>query len=135
MRLRKVGWFGIALGVAAVVAGLWGACKSPAAPGGVMLTGQWGSPEGRLTGTEVNTVFTGPCGSGNTNEPIMQDKHGRFDLAGTYGVNGSTRSDAHFMGAVGDRTITLRVKMADSSQVVGPIVMHLGQQPTLATCH
>lgn len=133
--MGKVRWFSVALGVSAVVAGVWGACKSPAAPGGILLTGSWGSAEGRLTGTEVNTVFSGPCGSGNTNEPIMQDKHGKFDLQGTYGVSGGIRSDARFMGAVGDHTITLRVKMADSSQAVGPIVMHLGQQPTLATCH
>jgi hypothetical protein len=133
--MRRVGWFGVALSVSAAVAGVWGACKSPVAPGGVLLTGSWGSAQGRLTGTEVNTVFTGPCGSGNTNEPILQDRHGRFDIAGTYGVNGSTRSDARFLGAVGDRTITLRVKLADSSQVVGPVTMHLGQQPTLATCH
>ena len=133
--MGKVRWFSVALGVSAVVAGVWGACKSPAAPGGVLLTGQWGSADGRITGTEVNTVFTGPCGSGNTNEPIMQDRHGKFDMRGMYGVSGGVRSDARFMGAVGDHTITLRVKMADSSQAVGPIVMHLGQQPTLATCH
>lgn len=133
--MGKVRWFSVALGVSALVAGVWGACKSPAAPGGVLLTGQWGSAEGRITGTEVNTVFTGPCGSGNTNEPIMQDRHGKFDMQGMYGVSGGVRSDARFTGAVGDHTITLRVKMADSSQAVGPIVMHLGQQPTLATCH
>lgn len=133
--MRKVGWFSVALGVSAAVAGVWGACKSPAAPGGVLLTGAWGSADGRLTGTEVNTVFNGPCGSGNTTEPIMQDKHGNFSLQGTYGPSGATRSDARFMGSVGEKTITLRIKMADSSQAVGPIVMHLGQAPTLATCH
>ena len=133
--MRKVGWFSVALGVSAAVAGVWGACKSPEAPGGILLTGSWGSADGRLTGTEVNTVFNGPCGSGNTNEPIMQDKHGKFDLQGSYGLSGGTRSDARFMGAVGEGTITLRVKMADSTQAVGPITMHLGQQPTLATCH
>lgn len=133
--MRRVGWFGVALGVSAAVAGVWGACKSPTAPGGVLLTGQWGSTDGRLTGTEVNTVFSGPCGSGNTNEPIMQDRHGKFSMLGTYGLSGAARSDARFTGAVGEKTITLRVKMADSSQAVGPIVLHLGQQPTLATCH
>ena len=133
--MRKVGWFGVALGVSAAVAGVWGACKSPDAPGGVLLTGSWGSAEGRLTGTEVNTVFAGPCGSGNTTEPILQDRHGHFDMTGTYGVNGGIRSDARFVGAVGERTITLRVMLANSSQVVGPVTMHLGQQPALATCH
>jgi hypothetical protein len=39
------------------------------------------------------------------------------------------------VGAVGEKTVTLRVMMADSSQALGPIMLHLGQQPALATCH
>jgi hypothetical protein len=133
--MRKVGWFGVAMGLAVGVAGAWGACKSPVAAGGVMLTGSWGSPQGRLTGTEVSTQFTGPCGSGNTNEPIMLDKHSRFDMLGRYGPNGSVFSDARFRGSVSDRKITLRVKLADSTDAVAPITLDLGQQPALATCH
>ncbi|HLZ45611.1 MAG TPA: hypothetical protein VKQ05_08025 [Gemmatimonadales bacterium] len=133
--MRKVSAFGLVLGTAAVVAGAWGACKSPAAPAGILLMGSWGSPQGHLAATEVNTVFTGACGSGNTIEPIMLDKHGHFDILGSYGVAGSARSDARFTGAVGDRTVTLKVRMADSTSAVGPITLNLGQQPALATCH
>ena len=133
--MNRVSAFGVALGVAAAVAGAWGACKSPVAPDGVMLTGSWGSDQGRLTGTQVSTQFTGACGSGNTSEPIMLDKHGHFDLVGIYGASGAAQSSAHFMGSVGDKTMTLRVMMADSSPALGPIVLHLGQQPALATCH
>jgi hypothetical protein len=133
--MRRVEWFGVAMGLAAGVAGVWTACKSPVAAGGVLLTGRWGSPQGRLTATEVSTQFNGACGSGTTNQPIMLDRHGRFDLLGRYGVSGSPSTDARFKGAVSDKRITLRVKLADSSEAVAPVTLDLGQQPALATCH
>jgi hypothetical protein len=101
----------------------------------VLLTGSWGSAQGRLSANEVSTQFTGACGSGSTNEPIMLDKHGRFDMLGRYGANGSVPTDARFKGAVSDRKLSLRVKLADSSDAVAPITLDLGQQPALATCH
>jgi len=133
--MTRVGALGVVLAVAASVAGVWGACKSPAAVGGIMLTGSWGSTEGHLTATEVNTVFSGACGSGNTNEPIMLDKHGRFDLTGVYGASGTAQSNARFVGAVGERTLTLRVMRSDSTAMLGPIVLQLDQQPAMGSCH
>lgn len=133
--MRKVGWFGVAMGLAAGGAGAWGACKSPVAGGGVLLTGSWGSPQGRLSANEVSAQFTGACGSGSTNEPIMLDKHGRFDMVGRYSVTGSVSTDARFRGAVSDRKLSLHVKLADSTDAVAPITLDLGQQPALATCH
>lgn len=133
--MRKVGWFGVAMGLAVGVAGAWGACKSPVAAGGVLLTGWWGSPQGRLTANEVSTQFIGPCGAGSTNEPIMLDKHGSFDMVGRYSANGSVATDARFKGAVSDKKLTLRVKLADSTEAVAPITLNLAQQPALASCH
>jgi hypothetical protein len=133
--MRKVGLFGAVMGLAAGVAGVWGACKSPVAVGGVLLTGSWGSAQGRLTATEASTQFTGACGSGDANEPILLDKHGRFDMVGRYGVSGSVPSDARFIGVVSSKKVTLRVKLSDSSEAVAPITLDLGQQPALATCH
>ena len=133
--MRKVSTMGLALRLAAGVAGVWGACKSPAAVGGIMLTGSWGSTDGKLTATEVNTVFTGACGSGNTNQPIMLDKHGRFDLTGIYGASGSAQTSARFVGATGERTLTLRILAADSTQIAGPFVLQLDQHPAMASCH
>lgn len=133
--MRKVEVFGVAMALAAGVAGVWGACKSPVAPGGVLLTGTWGSAQGHLTANEVSTQFTGPCGAGTTNEPIMLDKHGRFDMVGRYGANASVSTDARFRGAVSDRKLSLHVKLADSTDAVAPITLDLGQQPALATCH
>jgi hypothetical protein len=100
-----------------------------------MLTGQWGSEQGRFTATQASTAFNGACGSGSTIEPIMLDKKGRFDLTGLYGAAGTAQSTARFRGTVGSKTLTLRVMRSDSTEAVAPIVLNLGQQPALATCH
>jgi hypothetical protein len=130
--MRHLGWMVLA---GAVTAALYSACQSPVAAGGIMLTGQWGSEAGRFTATQVSTTFNGACGSGSTTEPIMLDKKGRFDLTGLYGAAGTAQSAARFRGTVGSKTLTLRVVRSDSSEAVAPIVLNLGQQPALATCH
>jgi len=129
---RHLGWMIVAGAVAATA---WGACQSPTATGGVLLTGQWGSQQGRLTATQVTTTFNGACGSGSSNEPIMLDKKGRFDIVGQYGAAGTAQGAARFRGAVGTKTLTLRVLKSDSTEAVPTIVLDLGQQPALATCH
>jgi hypothetical protein len=132
--MTKVQGFGLVMAIAAGIAGVWGACKSPTAAGGVLLMGSWGSIDGRLTATESSTRFFGACGSGMTNEPIMLDKHGNFSIVGTYGASTGSTGDARFKGAVGSKSLTLQIMRSDSSKALGPIVLHLGQQPTLATC-
>jgi hypothetical protein len=129
---QNLGWVVLAGALAATI---WGGCQSPTATGGILLTGQWGSDRGRLTATSVSTAFNGACGSGTTMEPIMLDKKGRFEIVGLYGAAGTAQSSARFLGAVGSKTLTLRVLRADSTEAVAPIVLHLGQQPALATCH
>jgi len=130
---RHLGWIVLAGALAATV---WGsACQSPTSTGGILLTGQWGSAQGRFTATQVTTVFNGACGSGSTNEPLMLDKKGRFELTGLYGAAGTAQVAARFRGAVGSKTLTLRVVKSDSTEAVPTIVLDLGQQPALATCH
>lgn len=130
--MRKLGLV-VVLGAVAGVA--WQACKSPAAPGGILLTGSWGSEQGRFTATQVSTQFNGACGAGNTREPILLDKKGRFDMVGVYGASGGAQSAARFKGSVAEKKMTLRVMLADSSQAVAPVTLNLGQQPALASCH
>src|SRR5688572_10093764 len=124
--MAKIGYVILLAGLAGVT---WQACKTnTTAPDGVLLTGVWGSAQGRLTATQVSTQFNGSCGAGNTNQPILLDKKGRFEILGIYGANGSAQTAARFMGAIGEKTITLRVMRADSTEMVPPVVMHLGQQ-------
>ena len=129
---KQLGWMVLAV---AVTASVWGACQSPTVPGGILLTGTWGSDQGRFNATQVSTQFSGACGAGSTNEPIMLDKKGRFDMVGLYGAAGTAQAAARFRGTVGSKTLVLRVVRSDSSEAVAPIVLNLGQQPALATCH
>src|SRR5947207_12741182 len=111
------------------------ACNSPTEHGGILLMVSWGSEQGHLTATKDSTQFVGSCGTGNTIKPIMLDRHGKFNVIGTYGGSPTSYQTARFIGAIGSGTITLRVVGADSAMAVAPIVMRLGQQPALATCH
>ncbi|HWC73908.1 MAG TPA: hypothetical protein VG454_08210 [Gemmatimonadales bacterium] len=133
--MTKVGAFGVVLGIAAGFAAFVGACESATAPGGILLMGSWGSTQGRLTATQVNTTWSGSCGSGSTREPIMLDKHGHFDMVGLYGAAGTAQQTARFTGAISSKKLVLKVVMADSSVAFGPIMLDLGQQPALANCH
>ena len=133
--MSKIQFFGVALSLAATFAAFVGACQSTTAPGGVLLMGSWGGSAGRLTATKVNTIWSGSCGSGNTSEPIMLDRAGRFEMDGVYGASGTAQTAARFTGTVSERKLQLRIVMADSSVAFGPIMLDLGQQPALATCH
>lgn len=132
---NKAKFVGLALAAAAVFAGFIVACQTTTAPDGILLMGQWGSDQGRLTATQVNTTWAGSCGSGNTSEPIMLDQHGHFDIAGVYGAAGQAQSSARFTGSVSSKKLQLRVLRTDASVAFGPITLDLGQQPTLASCH
>jgi hypothetical protein len=132
---NKAKYVGLALASAAIFAGFIVACQTTTATDGILLTGQWGSDQGRLTATQVNTSWSGSCGSGNTSEPIMLDRHGHFEMVGTYGAAGQAQGSVRFSGSVSERKLKLRVLRADSSVAFGPITLDLGQQPALATCH
>jgi hypothetical protein len=133
--MSKIHFVGLALAAAVVFSAFVVGCQTTTAPGGILLMGSWGSDQGRLTGTQVNTVWSGSCGSGTTSEPIMLDKHGHFDMVGVYGAAGAAQGSARFTGTVSEKKLQLRVLRADSSVAFGPIMLDLGQQPALATCH
>jgi hypothetical protein len=133
--MSKIQFLGVALVAAAIFAAFVGACQSTTAPDGVLLMGSWGSDQGRLTATQVTTVWSGSCGSGTASKPIMLDKHGHFDIVGIYGAAGTAQQSARFTGTVSEKKLQLKVLRADSSVAFGPIMLDLGQQPALATCH
>ena len=61
--MSKIHFVGLALAAAVVFSAFVVGCQTTTAPGGILLMGSWGSDQGRLTGTQVNTVWSGSCGS------------------------------------------------------------------------
>src|SRR2546423_15411937 len=95
------------------------ACNSPTAPGGILLMGSWGSEQGHLTATKVSTQFVGSCGTGNTIKPIMLDRHGKFNVNGTYGGSPTSYQTARFIGAISSGELPLTGSDNDPTIAVG----------------
>jgi len=76
-------------------------------------------------------TWAGACGSGSTSQPIMLDKKGHFDLAGTYTAAGGSAETARYQGTPSNGRMTLTVKLMGSNTQVGPLLLDLnGQTPT-----
>jgi hypothetical protein len=118
----------------AVLVGALGACNAPQAPGGVLLQGVWGSDQGRLTATQSSVTWSGACGSGTTSTPIMLDKHGKFEIAGTYRPAGSTTDRAvQYQGEPSRGRMMLLVRMSDTERV-GPLLLNLNDNTPTGVC-
>jgi len=123
----------LTLAVLVGAVGAAGACNAPQAPGGVLLQGMWGSDQGRLTATQSSVTWSGACGSG-TAEPIMLDKHGKFEIAGTYRAAGSaTTRNVQYQGEPSKGRLTLLVRMSDTEKV-GPIMLNLNDNTPTGVC-
>lgn len=111
-----------------------GACNAPQAPGGVLLQGVWGSDQGRLTATQSSVIWSGACGSGTTSTPILLDKHGKFEITGTYRAAGSaTTRTVQYQGEPAKGRMTLLVRMSDTEKV-GPLTLNLNDNTPTGAC-
>lgn len=124
----------LTLAVLVAAVGAAGACNAPQAPGGVLLQGSWGSDQGRLTATQTNVQWSGACGSGTTSEPILLDKHGKFEITGTYRPLGSATSrTVQYQGEPSRGRMTLLVRMSDTEKV-GPLTLSLNDNTPTGAC-
>jgi hypothetical protein len=123
--MKKYGWM--------ILVSALAACSStPVSSDGILLTGMWGSDQGRLTATQTTVRWTGACGSGSTSKPIMLDKHGRFDIEGVYTAGSS--HPARYKGETSPGRVSLTVKQSDTEAMVGPLVLDLNSQATVGAC-
>jgi hypothetical protein len=123
--MKRFGWV-------VVLGGLMACNTTPVAPGGVLVKGTWGSPQGRLAAMDASVQWTGACGTGSASQPILLDRKGRFDLTGTYTPAGSAPQQAQFLGKPDHGVMELTVKLP--SQTIGPMVLELNQQPPMGAC-
>ena len=88
-------------------------------------SGNWGGMHIVLEVTANNATFEFDCAHGVVTEPILLDKDGRFDVIGSYVVEGpgpvrqgnEKGSNARYSGTVHDDTITLKVKPEGSDGI------------------
>jgi hypothetical protein len=79
------------------------------------------------------------CTRGDVEESIPLDPEGRFDVGGTYNVDAfpidrGIVHPARFAGDTDGRTLTLSVRLNDTGQTLGPVVLRLGVTPQMVNC-
>ena len=115
-----------------------GACDSSAPPDRVP-SGTWGGVGAGLLVSDQEAHVHINCTKGDITGPIPLDGEGRFDVAGTHNVDAfpvdrGIIHPARFTGQMFERSLTLAVRLTDTGQTLGPIVVVLGRDPQLGPC-
>ncbi|MBZ5666361.1 MAG: hypothetical protein LAO30_17335 [Acidobacteriia bacterium] len=106
-----------------------------------VATGAWGGEHIILEISEKGAEVEFDCARGQVNGPIILDKHGDFDVAGTFTPEhgGPVRRDentpptpARYSGHVDGRTMSLTVALA--KEKVGTFTLTRGSHPNLRKC-
>ena len=123
----------ILLGVAGI------ACSAATSTPVTDVVGTWGGDNAGLivNGTDVH-VHIG-CTLGDAIGPIVAGENGRFEVSGTYNVdaypvNRGITHPASFTGQIVGQTMTLTVSLTDITQVLGPVTLTYGKEPTMGPC-
>ncbi|HEX9629486.1 MAG TPA: hypothetical protein VF961_05665 [Pyrinomonadaceae bacterium] len=118
----------------------------PEQPGAMPQTsrlpsGSWGGMHIALEVGASSATFEFDCAHGVVTEPILLDKDGRFDVIGSYVVEGpgpvregkEKGSNARYLGTVHDDTITLKVKPDGSDGIDFSLI--LGKSGKIHKCY
>ena len=106
-----------------------------------VTTGMWGGEHAILVVSKSSAEVEFDCARGRITQPITLDKHGNFNVAGTFTPEhgGPVRRDedtppvqARYTGHVEGDTLTLKVTL--EKEVVGTYTLTRGSQPILRKC-
>lgn len=101
----------------------------------------WGGEHVMLSTSSTGATLEFDCATGQITQPIVVDKKGNFDVAGTFTPQhgGPVRKDestpthpAHYSGHVEGDTMTLKV--IRDQQEIGTFTLTRGAQPKLMKC-
>ena len=107
------------------------------------IRGEWG---GEHIGMQINdddADIDFDCAHGKINRRVTLDKDGKFDLTGTYTVEGRgpTREDkpppaysAQYSGIVKDKTMNLTVTLIDNKKDIGNFTLTHGSRARVMKC-
>ena len=105
--------------------------------------GWWGGDHVRLTVNEANAIVEFDCAHGTLDQPVVTDRDGRFDVAGTFvrEHGGPSRPDevldrhpARYVGVMAGNKMTLTTTTTDEPQTLGPFALVQGVYPKLIKC-
>ena len=115
------------------------ACTGAMATRITEVDGRWGGDNaGLIVENTVAHVHIG-CTLGDATGPIRPDAGGRFEAVGTYNVDAypvdrGITHPARFTGRITGQTMTLTVTLTDNNQVLGPVALIYGKEPTMGPC-
>jgi hypothetical protein len=118
---------------------LLAACGASRIEPGNVAVGTWGGVEaGLLVRADGAHAHIG-CTYGDVTGPIPFDADGRFDVAAQWNVSAfpidrGVFHDARMSGRLGGRSLTFSARLGDTGQVLGPVTVTLGLEPTMANC-
>lgn len=106
------------------------------------LIGVWGGKSALLNIEEKGAGLDLACAHGSIEQPIVLDSAHAFDLAGTYEQEsfGPTRADedkkqpARYTGSVDGKTMTLTIKLTQTKETIGPLILSFGKMVMLQKC-
>jgi len=126
----------LALGI--VVLGL-GACSAPRVGPDTVPTGTWGGDDGGLIVSAEGAHAHIGCTVGDVAGAIALDAEGAFDVDGTWNVdafpvNRGILHPARISGRTDGATLSLAVRLSDTGQALGPVILTRGREPRMQNC-
>jgi hypothetical protein len=124
---------------------VWIAC-AVAAPANKTLTGNWGGPHIGLEILGETARIEYDCAQGTIDGPIVLDRAGRFEAAGTHTLDIAEHGGpvhqgeepkprpARYKGRLKGKILTLTVTLTDSGENAGTFTLTLGATPRLVKC-
>lgn len=116
-----------------------GACAAPRADLDTVPSGTWGGDDGGLIISADGAHAHIGCTLGNVTGAISLDAEGRFDVAGTWNVDAfpvdrGILHPARLSGWTDGRTLSLAVRLSDTGQSLGPVILTFGREPRMQNC-
>ena len=115
------------------------ACDSSGPSPDRVPAGTWGGLGAGLLVSDQEAHVHINCTKGDIAGPIPLDGEGRFDVVGTHNVDAypidrAIIHPARFTGRLLGPSLTLSVRLTDTGESLGPVVVVFGQAPQLGPC-
>ena len=115
------------------------ACEASRVVPDTVPNGTWGGDDGGLIVTAEGAHAHIGCTVGDVTGPIALDAEGRFDLevqwnVDAFPVDRGIRHPARLSGRTDGHTLTLAVRLSDTGQAFGPVILTLGKEPRMQNC-